>query len=190
MPRMESLRSTFFEDPFVVYVVLILVAIVMGGMWYGRRERKWLLGLIVPVALAGGVFLLERAVVTDREEIWTALDEIAEGVKADDVEAVAKHLDEKFTGMGLGPLRLGKAATLVKVKALMALYAVGEMRYTGRREVTFTGPGLARSRIQTLVFYDRPVEGGRVPMNWEVEWVKGEAGWKIRRVEQRSLQLP
>jgi len=85
---MESLRETFFEDPFYVYVFLALLGLVVVGVWYSRRRTGLLLWLALLGAIGAGVYVLERAVVTDREQIRAALDEMAAAAARQDMDCL------------------------------------------------------------------------------------------------------
>ena len=170
---MDSLTRTFHEDPFYVYLALGVVAVAFGVVWYERRRPKWLLGVLAAALLAGGIFLLERLVVTDREQIIEALDEIADAVEREDIEAVGAYLDDDFGGW-----RPSKTIALRAAKAAISRYQIAKVQYWGDREVTVTNPERAEARFRTMIQY-----GGRnrVLLEWKLTWVKRDDGWRIRR---------
>jgi hypothetical protein len=182
---MESLKTALFEDPFYVYLLLGIAGVIALGVWYGRRSAKPLGALLAVAAAAGGVFLLDRAVVTDREQIWAAYDDIAEAVAQHDIERVASHLDLKYRGWG--GLR---TAAILAAEAAVKSYNIREVRYVGRREVTVTG-NTADSRVTTSIHYggdaSRP---SRILRGWKVEWIRREDGWKVRAAEPTDDVLP
>lgn len=182
---MESLERTFFEDPTAVYVVLGLLGLILVGVWYGQRTAKWLLALVVLAALGGGVYLLERAVVTDRELIWAAYDDIARSVARHEIERAATYLDGNYRGWG----GLKVAAVLAATTAVKA-YNIRDVRYMGRRTVELQG-SQAHSKVVTVILYGpdgRPPS--RTVLGWDVQWVKRDDGWKVRRATLSDDVLP
>jgi hypothetical protein len=173
MAAMDSLARTFSEDPTYVYVALGAVALVCGVVWYERRRPGLLLGVLAAAALAGGVFLAERLIVTDREQILRALDEIADAVEREDIDAVGTYLDDNFGGW-----RASKSIALAAAKVAVARYQVGKVQYWGDREITISGPERAECKFRTLIHY-----GGRnrVLLEWKLTWIKRPQGWRIRR---------
>lgn len=113
MPRWLS------EDPIVVYAILGAAALVVLALaWMNRdraipfvipRDRRreprsigalTLGGFIVLVLafLAGGAWLIDRLIETDREQIEQAVREMVEGVKTGDTERVFTHVSAKYQG--------------------------------------------------------------------------------------------
>ena len=182
---MNALRHTFFEDPFYVYALLAVAAAATAVVWYRRREVKLLLAAAMLVAIAAGVYLLERAVVTDREQILAAYDDIARAVAHHDIDRLAAWLDGKYRGWG-GP----KLAAAAAAKAAAKAYNVREVRYVGEIHIAVAGRR-ADSRVATLILYgDSAERPARALLGWEVEWVKRDADWRIRRATTSDSVLP
>jgi len=74
------MSETFFENPLYVYIALGLVEVVLLGIWFERRAPGAARAMIVPPVLAGVVALMAHWVVTDREQIQTASQDIAEAI--------------------------------------------------------------------------------------------------------------
>ena len=173
---MDLLRTAFFEESFTVYLVLVLVEVALFGAWYGRRRAVWLWRMLLPVALAGGVFFLERAVVTDRERILAALDEMALAAERQDIDALATHLDEHYRGWGLR-----KIGAVALAKASVLRWRIRKVDFLGKREIELQGKQRADGTVRVRVHYG--AGGGRVggvPLAWRLEWVKRADGWKVR----------
>lgn len=183
---MDSLRTALFEDPFYIYLALILVGIAMAGAWYGQRQRVWLLRMLVPVALAVGVCLLERAVVTDREQIRLALEEVAAAAERSDFGTFATFLDEKYHGWG------GRRAEAVALaEASILKWRIHQVQIVGEPEIDITGGNLADVSVRTVVHYAGSGSGaGRYALRWRMEWVKRPDGWKIRRAATTDSPIP
>ena len=187
---MDWLRTSLLEDPFYLYLGLGLAVAALLAGWYSRRRGRLLLAAGVLAAIGVGVYILERAVVTDREKIRAALDDIAAAVERGDIDAAGAWLDEKYTGWGVGNLRLGKSAAILAAKVVVNTYKVRQVQYLGKPEITVSGK-TAASRLRTAVHYGRQGEGGgRVLLAWEVEWVKRTEGWRIRRATRSDDVMP
>jgi len=183
---MDSLRRVLFEDPFTVYLVLVFVEIALVGAWYAQRRRVWLGRMLVPVALAGGAFLLERAVVTDREQIRRALEETAAAAERRDFAAFASHLDEKYRGCGG---RKPEAVALAEASVLK--YKIRQVKIAGDPQIDVAGDSRADATVRTIVCYAAGAGGaGRYALGWRLELVKRPDGWKIRRGEMRDSPMP
>jgi GNAT superfamily N-acetyltransferase len=181
---MDAIETMLFEDPFYLYLALGLGVVLLGGVWFHRRETKWLLWALLLVCMGAGLYAVERAVVTDRERIRLALDDIARCVQAGDLDGASVYLDEKFTGWGVGALRMGRAATVLAIKGYRSAYGIARVRYVGDRPVTLTGKDRAEGVVQTMVFYGTGDPPGRVLLAWKLEWVKRPEGWRIRQAER------
>ena len=183
---MDSLRRAFFEDPFYLYLALIFAEVALVGAWYGQRRKVWLGRMLVPVALAAGVYLLERAVVTDREQIASALEATAAAAERRDFGAFATYLDEKYRGWGG---RKSEAVALAEASVLK--YRIRQVEITGDPQIDITGGNRADVAVRTIIHYTTGASGpSRYALGWRLEWVKRPDGWKIRRGEMRDSPIP
>ncbi len=79
------------ENPLPSVLIGGLTAAMLGSGWL-RTGQKWLLYLtIAAVLLTVGAVVLERVVVTDREQITVALHEIADLVERNEIEAAFQY---------------------------------------------------------------------------------------------------
>ena len=183
---MDSLKRTLFEDPFTIYLVLVLVEVVLAGAWYGRRRKVLLMWMLAPALLAGGTWWLERTVVTDREEILAALDEIARAVERGDVVALAEFLDDDYRGWGAR-----KAGAVAMAKAATLKWNVREVTYGPAPQIELHGSDRADSLVRMTVRYTTTGEGlASWPLGWRVEWVRRSGGWKVRRAALTDNPIP
>lgn len=170
---MDTLRRTFFEDPLYVYIALAFAELVLAAVWYERRTRRALALLAVPVVLAGGAFLLERAVQTDREVIVASAREMAEGLSAGDFEPLERYVSRDFHG----PLG-SRDAVLARSRRVIDRYELSAVEVRSV-EVTVEGE-------QAVMTGGTVVEGGyegatfRTLVGWEIDWVREPDGvWRI-----------
>lgn len=177
---MESLRHALFEDPTYVYVSLGLAELALAAVWHSRRGARWLAALLVPIVLAAGVFVTERLVVTDREQIFAAMKEIADGIADRDFAAVAGWIDEDLTGY-----YAGKAQAVAAGRRAAERYDVRSVGYLNPR-LAIDG-GRARLRVTTVVSLRAAGDASRTVLTWDIRWVKREQGWRIREVGRPKL---
>ena len=68
-----------------------LTAAMLGGGWL-QTGRKWLLYLMIAaIVLTFGAVILERVVVTDREQVTATLHEIAAAFERNDIDAALQY---------------------------------------------------------------------------------------------------
>jgi len=185
---METLRRAFFEDPLYLYVAAALAEAILFVIWRETRKRGLALALLAPVAFAACVFAVSRFVVTDREQIVAATEEIAADVQAGRTTAAEKYLAEDFTGYYRTKQHaLDEARSAIETYRfkLIELKDV-EVAVTGRRAVmslttvVIPGAGLAAGR--------------RFSHAWDVHWVKlpaaGREVWRIIDVVPKNRPGP
>ncbi len=178
MDFMESVRHALFEDPLYVYVTLGFVELALAAVWHARRGRWRGAALLVPPVLAAGVFLVERLVVTDREQIHLAMREIASWVEAGDFEKAAPYLDEEFSGP-YGP----KAAAVRYGSEMIARFKITSLRWLDPA-LEIRGDRAALRVTSVLEFAGGPLGRGRSVLTWTMQWIKRAEGWRIHRVER------
>jgi len=172
---MADLKSTFFENPLYVYVMLAFAELVVAAIWYEKRRPAWAVALLAAPLLAGAVALVERAVVTDREKIVAAAREIAQDIEAGSVAAAEKYLDEQFSGRWANK-RLAVAAGETAIKK----YQINSVKLKNMRvEVS---PPSARMHAVTRVEITGSGAAGWTMLVWDVRWIKRPDGWRIIEV--------
>ena len=141
--------------------------------------------LIVPILLAVGVFFVERAVVTDREQIMAILHGIAVDTEAGNTGTLEQCLDDDFEGFEHAGSNLGRSGTILRVRQAMEDYDItraGIMRT--HMQVHRAGDWReAEVRLDALIILDKSALGsGRTTLKWVTDWVRRPDGWKIMRV--------
>jgi len=181
---MESLKESLFEDPFYLYVTLAFVELALVGLWHARRTRRRLIWLAGPVLLAAGVFVTEKLVVTDREQIRRAMIQIARHVEAADLDALREYLDEDLTGA------YGDRDQAVQAgRRILKIYRVKSVRYLNPRLTI--GDDRAEVRVTTVVDFESTGSAGRTALKWRFGWRKRGERWRIREVDrpERGVDL-
>lgn len=141
--------------------------------------------LLIPILLAFGVYFVDRAVVTDREEIMEILHGIAADIEAGNTWALEQCLDDEFEGFEHKGGELDRSGTIMLVRRTMEAYGV-ERAGIMRTNVQIQREGdwrEAKVRLGVLVVFSKSSVGsGRTTLKWETEWVRRPDGWKIVKV--------
>ncbi len=187
MPVVDWLARTFLEEPWAVYLLLGIAEIVLAIIWYERRTRRCAFLLAVPPSLAVAVFAIATLVVTDREQIIAAADQICSEISRGDFDAVGSRLDDDFSGYWLD-----KQAALVAGKAAAGEFGIAGVSIT-QKEVTVAGRN-ATMQAMTVITFRHPGETReqRTALVWDIGWVKRDGKWLIRTVQEprAALGLP
>ncbi len=173
------MAETFFEDPFNVYLTLAFAELVLGAIWYEKRTTRWALSLLIPVALAGAVVLVEQLVVTDKEQIVAAARDIAEAIESRELERIPEHLDEKFSARVQGVQR-DRDEVVAVCNALISRWNITGIGF-GRTDVEVTGSE-AKMQLKTIFTYGE--EGIRTSLIWDIIWIKRDGRWRILEVAE------
>jgi hypothetical protein len=88
------------QDSSAVYLLLGLAALGLGVGWWVRQERRYALGLGVVLLLMLAVFLFNRFVVTDHEQLVQSVEDMAGSVQTKDVNRIFAHISERFKSGG------------------------------------------------------------------------------------------
>jgi hypothetical protein len=165
--------SVLVENPLVITVVGGVLATLALVVFLARRSLASLLtlgGILVATLL---LILVERLVLTDREQVETALESVLAAVEANDMPAALTWIDS--------------AAVNVRadVQALMPLVKVDKARTLGDIEVTVddaADPPTAMSRFRAFLDGVHGSSGMRVAyfnQQVDVQWIKRGERWLI-----------
>ena len=172
------MRETFFENPLWAYVVLGLAAVVLLAVFLERRTPRRAALLLVPVVLAGLTFLVERVVLTDREKIVRAAEDIAHAVETGRTEEIPRYLDGKFVARLRGLPVIKPAVVAVCRSETSAWGIVGVSLHNVQVQVT----GMqAKMHVNSIISFG---EGGRqrTGIIWDVLWIKRGQEWLVLEV--------
>ncbi len=161
--------ATLLENPLPIYAVGTVLATVCGLAFLARRNLPSLFALIGVVVLTLLLVVVERVVVTEREQVEAALQQLMRDVEAGDMSAVLARIDS------------GAAKMRNDVEKLMPQ---AEIKDTGATSVRVevdadTEPMTATSRFRGKVDGVHRRSGMRVFFFDEVEinWVKRGEQW-------------
>src|SRR5690606_896213 len=82
-----------WEEPWTIGLLGFGAAALLAAVYRVVRARWLFTGAAVVLVATIGLLILERAVVTDREQVAQTLHQIAENLKRNDVSAVLAAID-------------------------------------------------------------------------------------------------
>lgn len=172
--------SQLWEDPLLVVAAGVLVVALLAVVFYQTGQAR-VLGAMAGVALLVvlGV-LLERVIVTPREEVEATLAAMAAALEAQDADGVLEHVRTGATDLD-GRLRQAVAdfeITEARVRGLKITLSDDARRPTARAE--FVG-SLALDARRAQVPYEHYVR--RLTVFFE----KAETGWQVTGYEDHDL---
>jgi len=181
---MNTLKTALFENPTYIYIGLAFVFIILLAIWHEKRSKQWLLISLIPLVLAGLVFLLPMLVKTDREQIVLAVKEIAVDVEAGSADKGAFYLDESYRGF-----HGSKPALVMFADLAIKRYKIGNVRI--QKLKVDVEDSRAKSRIVTILDFAAEGMEGKTSIIWNLHWIKREDGWRIIEIEepQEGLEL-
>lgn len=173
MQAVDTITTALFEDPIWLYVALGVIEAALVALWRGRPGRRVTIGLLVPLVLAGAVFFVSRAVVTDRERITAAARAIIQDIRRGNTDVLAEYLDDEYRGFcGTKPRAVETCRLAIGRYGLRAV-TVKQM------EVQLVGL-TAQMQMTTLIVPSKRHAGSRlVRLKWYVRWANRPQGWRI-----------
>jgi len=87
------IANTLLENPTPIWAVGAVLATLTALIFLARRNLPSLFALVGVVVLTLLLVLVERIIVTEREEVEAAVYRLAAAVEANDLPAVLAHLD-------------------------------------------------------------------------------------------------
>lgn len=91
----EAMTHWLTEDAFVPMLTGIFMAVVLLLMAWSARNRLVLYAGLLVAILTAGIVVAEAAIVTDRETVTDLVYELAGHVRANDADAIARHISKE-----------------------------------------------------------------------------------------------
>lgn len=168
---MEALETALFENPLGIYIALWIIAIlglVSYGVWRTLRAA-WPTAAAIVAGLI--VFTVSTLVVTDREQISAATDEIITALNNRDMLVVEHYLDDEFAG---------KRGYSTREKAIKWLSSnLKQHRISDIRHKILDLK--VRDDLANMALRSDMKTGtvGLVRLNWRVIWIKRSDRWLV-----------
>lgn len=174
------MSETFFENPIYVYIALGLAELVIAAVWYERRNRRLILAMLIPPVLAIGVAVVERLVVTDREQIMAAAGQMAEAVERRQLDRIVEHIDDEFSsGARMFSLSITKANIVAFANSRISRYSISSIKLA-KVGVEVTGR-TAKMHLLTMVHHGQDGRA-KTPLIWDIVWIRRRDGWRMLEV--------
>jgi hypothetical protein len=85
----------------LMFLILGVAALVLGCLWWMRRERWQLTGLIAALGLFALLWVVTDWVVTDRKQIVQTVQNMADAVRKPDLDSFFEHVSPHFEYGGM-----------------------------------------------------------------------------------------
>ena len=169
--------TTLLESPITIALMGLVVSAVLAGGWLKTADRRLAIGFGLSILVTIGLLVLERMVVTDREQVTRVIYSVAQEVRAGNYEAAVEHM--------------APDAASEKQKAL------GELRHFTVSDVTIKQPieidlNSKKAPTSATARFNVVVTGGdsggvisdqRVPRFLEVKFIKQDGRWWVDSYE-------
>jgi hypothetical protein len=175
---MEAIKHALFDEPTSVYVVLGVAQLVLVAVWFYRRTRLSRYLLPVPILLAGGVALLDAAIVTDREQIVQRVEAMRDDFVAGRLDKAGEYIDESYIGYRGGD----KGEVVDAIQSEQRIRQVESISVSSM-DITVSGRA-ATMDVTTTIRMDGGQFGGSIPLKWRLHWVKRDGVWRISGAEE------
>jgi len=170
-----------FEEPWTIIIWGTIVEIGLGIALYTTGLGKYLYWMLAAAGVIGGLLLVERLVVTEREKVQIALYAAADAVERGDTEAVLRHISS------------GKPALRERVRSELARYRVTSVSIKNDLKITLNelmSPPEARVEFHVVVTGGEK-RGGfsemSVPLAFVVQFQRDPDGWMIAGYDDRGV---
>ena len=90
---------SLFEQPLIILFAGVFVGAVLGGAFVATNHRGFLAGLLLSAVATVGMLLVERLVVTEREQVKAALLTMSRDLESNNVGAVTRHIASSATDL-------------------------------------------------------------------------------------------
>lgn len=170
--------SWFTENPLppVLIGVIIEALLVVVLMRTGKRSVLW--GMVALAALVVGIVVLERSIVTPREEVKQAIEEIRALVEANDRPALLQRID---SNPGVAELRN-------RVQSDLAQIHVDQAKVTDLRDEDIKiDPAATRAKVGLIGSVD--VSGAakaHIVLRFDIDLRKRDGQWILTAAQWRS----
>lgn len=165
----------FTETPWPPILICSVLAVLLAAAWQATGRAAHLAGI---AALAGAVlaiFLAERWIVTDAEEIEASVSGLTTAFQQKNLEQCLEYISPT------APLYRGM------LTAAMNLVDVGEDLRITDLDVTMKAEnsrGVSHFRANATVSVKGYGSQGRQPSRWQLTWQREEGRWRVIRIQR------
>jgi len=163
------------ENPWPMFVVLSTLAALLILSWMNRRKR-WQIGLAAGLLmLAGGTFVVDHYVETDREKVSRYVVEMVNSFQQKKLEPTLSYFSaDNFKDR----LTVGMAMKMVSVQDDLRISDVSV------RLMEKDNTAVSRFRVNATLSAEGYGNVGWQASRWELTWARREGDWKVIKVER------
>ncbi|AMV21067.1 hypothetical protein [Planctomyces sp. SH-PL14] len=166
----------FTENPWPPIFLFLSGAVVFGIAWSGAQRMIYLAGIGLMLALAGGTYYLEQAIVTDREQIDASVHDLVRQFQRQNRPGTLQYISTSPQAKTLYDLA-DHAIDVVEV---------GNDIHVTDVQVEVLSQGTRASshfRVNGTVGLRGHGAGSHFPFRFRARWQKEPAGWKMVEIQ-------
>jgi hypothetical protein len=189
LPPAPFLERFLLQDPIPTVIFLVIAAAI--GWWLLQRAGKPRAAAVTGVACllgAGGVYLLARLVVTEREALVARCAELVNNTIAMRSEAVEPLLrSDVIASVPQLNGEYNRAEIVKQIRENIPLRRGAKEANFKWATATLDGPNVARTQCRVQV--QMPLYEAWMPTTWMIHWTRTDANapWQVRRIEAQQF---
>jgi len=178
---MDFAQLVFFESPFrlAIFCFLLLAAVLLLRRRLTDDARRYSLPAVL--ALIVLLFIIQRAVVTQRERILAACDDFVDAITREDTGRIARAIGEGFNSEGMD-----RPGIIRYLNSCLEGVDVFDTRFR-RRDVTVTGNRADMLLVALATVRIRGGAGDYHTGRWRVAWAMENGEWKITSLQPEMI---
>jgi len=163
----------FTETPWPPIFIGIVAATTLFLIWMKNRRGVFLIGMTLVAALCPMIYFVERAILTDAEQIEAVVYQLRDAVAANDVDGTLKFVSPQKDAL---QKTIAGAMSLIEIEDGVRITDVlVEVTSAGTRGKShFRANGTIKSQIGGM--------GHHTPIRWLLSWQREQGEWRIVEV--------
>lgn len=181
---MDFISRVLFESPFWLGV-FCFAGFGVALFWRQRQESPAARRRIIPMTLAAIVllFVMQYLTVTERERIWSRLDEFVSAIVRENTTAAAALISESYLSE-----EVDKARFVESLRDWFEVIDVRDPRLTSREVVVQDDHGTMTLKANATVSH-RKEAGATHFGEWTIEWRRDAEGWSMTAIRPESIDM-
>ncbi|REJ79674.1 MAG: hypothetical protein DWQ34_19615 [Planctomycetota bacterium] len=165
----------FTETPWPPIFILAVIAACLAAAFSATQRSVYLAGILVLALLGGGIYFIEKQIVTERERVEAAIYGVADAFQRRDVAETVGYISQNAV-----LLRLLVLSKLREVQVREDLRITDVSIETSNQDSRATSHFRANGTFAVAGYGDV----GHQPTRWEVDWQKEGGEWRIINVRR------
>ncbi len=159
----------FTDDPWPAIFILVIAACVMLALWTSQKRGIWLVGVLVMLSGAVALFFIEKAIVTEKEQVEQNVLDLTSAFARKDKDQTLSYFSEQARSLQ------NIATSALEWIDLPQGLDIKDMDVRMTNENT---RAVVRFRANGTVSF-RNLASSHAASRWEVTWQKEARDWKI-----------